>query len=260
MSKKLPLVEALMWIVGSCLISTGVFHLCLKSYTREQYLRKYSPKYCLSRIVQTGPQKEVLSTTYLAELMAVAKDPPTQVADFNPKYAQKKLLLSPVIKEAFVKVIEPDTIYVDYTVRDPVAILDDFENTALDEESICFPLFPFFSPKKLPHIRLGISHIQWKEPILDQKLTLAFSILKFSSKLPFTLKTIDVEQAFAQTLGTRGIVMIIEDEGFERILRLNTKEYEQNLSNYLQLREEMPQKPYTIDLRLSQLAFLKEKL
>jgi hypothetical protein len=259
MSKKLPLANALMWIIGSALFCTGIFHLVLKSYLKKQYQKKHSPHYYLSRIVQTGPQRDMLSTTYLAELMCIAADPPTPIAYFNPSVAKKRLLSSPVIREASVKLIEPDTIYIDYTVRQPYAILDDFENTAIDEAGYPFPLFPFFSPKTLPRIYLGGAQIKWNTPILDKKLSLAFSILKFSSQFPFTLKRIDVEQAFADTLGIRGIVLIIEDDGFRRILRLSTKEYEQNLGNYLELRKELPEKAYTIDLRLSQLAFLKEK-
>ena len=259
MSKKIPLVQALMWIVGSTLFFTGTSHLILKSYAKKQYLRKHSPQYYLSRIVQTGPQREMLTTTYLAELIQIAADPPTPIAYFNPQIAEKKLLSSPVIKEASVKLIEPDTIYIDYTARQPLAILDDFENTAIDEPGYPFPLFPFFSPKKLPKIYLGETQIKWGYPITDKKLPLAFSILKYCSKLPFTLKKIDVEKAFADTLGARGIVLIIEDDNFPRTLRLSTKDYEQNLVNYLELRKELPQKPYTIDLRLSQLAFLKEK-
>jgi len=259
MSGKLPFAYALTWIVGSALFFTGFSHLFLKSYARKQYQRKHSPHYYLSRIVQTGPQKEMLSTTYLAELIHIAADPPTPIAYFDPVLAKRRLLTSPVIKEAQVELIEPDTIYIDYTVRQPCAMLDDFENTAIDEAGFPFPLFPFFPPKNLPHIYLGETQIQWTQPLIDKKWQLAFEILKFSSKLPFTLKRIDVEKAFADSLGTRGIVLTIEDERFTRILRLNTKEYEQNLGNYLELRKELPQKPYTIDLRLSQLAFLKEK-
>ncbi len=259
MRKTLSIAQALMWIIGSALFFTGTSHLILKNYARKQYQRKHSPHYYLSRIVQTGPQKEMLSTTYLAELIRIAADPPTPIAYFNTQLAEKRLLASPVIKEAAVKLIEPDTIYIDYTVRQPCAVLDDFENTAIDESGYPFPLSPFFSPKNFPQIYLGDTKIKWNQPILDKKLSLAFSLLKFSSKLPFTLKRIDVEKAFAETLGTRGVVLIIEDDGFLRTLRLNTKEYEQNLGNYLELRKELPQKPYTIDLRLSQLAFLKEK-
>lgn len=259
MTRKLPLVYALMWIVGSSLFFTGTSHLILKSYSKKQYLRKHSPEYYLSRIVQTGPQREMLSTTYLAELIQIAADPPTCIAYFNPHIAEKRLLFSPVIKQASVKLIEPDTIYIDYTVRQPWAILDDFENTAIDEQGYPFPLSPFFSPKNLPKIYLGQTQVKWNYPITDKKLSLAFSLLECSSKLPFILKKIDVEKAFADTLGARGIVLVIEDDNFPRTLRLSTKDYAQNLVNYLELRKELPQKPYTIDLRLSQLAFLKEK-
>ena len=105
----------------------------------------------------------------------------------------------------------------------------------------------------------------------------------------FNVKRIDVSNAFEKSYGQREIVLITQDElycnakdqeirfTFPRILRLSTKNYSQELANYLKLREELlekekhilqtqnpgkkrisfPQK--IIDFRISQLAFIEEE-
>ena len=144
---RLSLVQSLLWIVGSTLFITGGTYKALKFYHNQH---KSSAHYFLCRIVQTGPQREALKTTYLAELMRISADRPVAVAAFDPAAAEKRLRYSPVIKEAEVKLIDPDTIYVDYTVRQPLAWLYDFENVALDEEGVPFPVSPFSLPKSFP--------------------------------------------------------------------------------------------------------------
>jgi hypothetical protein len=256
--KKLSLVEALFWIIGSTLLITGGGGMGINRYFKYQKKRQSDPNYLINRIVQTGPQRTPLNTAYLAELMGVSVDKPTPVAYFDPAIAEKRLTASPVIKEAHVKVIEPATLYVDYAVRNPVAALYDFKNIALDEEGVPFPIAPFFTPKNLPEIYLGIRHIQYRTPLQGKQVTLALSLLKLLSSLQFPIKRLDLSKAFDPSLGKREIVLITEDRGFSRYLRLSAKDYPQELGNYLELLPKLPLKPLVIDLRIQQLGFLYE--
>lgn len=257
--KKLPLVEALAWIIVSTLFFTGGAYNGLKHYLKYRHKMHADPKYYLSRIIQTGPQREALNTAYLAQLMHLSVDAPIAYAAFDPSLAARRLCHSPVIKEATVKLLEPDTIYIDYTVRQPLAWLRDFTNVALDEEGIPFPVTPFFSPKKLPEVYLGTTQLAWNVPIEGREIELALSILKLISKLDFTLKRVDVSKAFAESLGSREIVMIVEEKGFSQYLRLSLKNYPQELGNYLELRPKLLPKSHIIDLRISQLGFIQER-
>jgi len=257
MSKRIPLVEALTWIIGSTLFVTGGTYNGLKNYLKHRYQTRSDPEYYLSRIIQTGPQREPLNTAYLAELMHIAVDPPTPLGRFDPAQAARSLLRSPVIKEASVKLIEPDTVYVDYTVRQPIAWLYDFSNVAIDEAGYLFPVSPFFTPKKLPEIYLSVNHMAWNRPLEGKEIELALSILKLVSKLDFSLKRVDVSKAFAESLGVREIVLIAEDGGFSHYLRLSLKNYPQELGNYLELRPRLSPKSQIIDLRIPQLGFIQ---
>jgi hypothetical protein len=176
-------------------------------------------------------------------------------------------------------------LFIDYTAREPLAWLFDYENTAIDEEGYLFPVSPFFTPKNLPEIYLGCAPFSnWHIAPSDKKLHLAFKLLTLLSapayKDLFKVRRIDVSHAFASSYGSREIVLILEDELYKneqvlslpRLLRLSTKNYTQDLGNYLKLREKLLEKEEAemqkgplhahlgetiVDLRLPELAFIK---
>lgn len=295
MKKKFTLTRACIWIFSTAVLLNALAFLGIKGYVywkREGLVNYRVP---IKTIVQTGPQKEALKTTYLAEILGLSFDEPTLSSQFDLKEAKTKLLSSPVIKEAEITFKEPGVLYVDYTVRQPVCFLHDFENVALDNEKVPFPVTPFFTPKRLPEIYLGLEEdILWNRPIKGEKITLAFELLHIL-KGPilcdlFNVKRIDVSLAFEKSYGRREIVLLTEDECvfthkereihfiYPRILRLSRKEYLQELSNYLKLREQLLQKEQikldlpleeqqcvryprkVIDFRIPQLAFVDEEI
>lgn len=295
--KQLSLPAALAWIVGSTLLVTGFGYNGIKYYLKSNSTNRLGKAETVLTIVQTGPQKEALKTVYLAELMGISVDRPLLFSQLNPEEANRRLLRSPVIKEASVKGVKPGTVYVDYSVRQPIAWLYEYTNAAIDEEGAIFPVSPFFSPKKLPEVYLGIppfSEEPWGKFLEGREARLALSLLKLFSEPAyrdlFQVRRIDVSNAFAESYGVREIVLLIEDEialrenGKEavfvspRFLRLSTKNYSQELGNFLKLRPQMleqeqkglkmpegevaqsiklPEK--VIDFRLPSLAFIEER-
>ena len=179
--------------------------------------------------------------------------------NFNPKRAQERLDSCPLIASSQFKVVPPDAVFVDYTVRQPIAFLEDFENVAIDKEGYPFPFAPFFSPKNLPSVYLGVHdaavegerpQVQWNTPLFGKSFAQGDALLKIVTapeyRPQFHVRRIDVSNAFAESYGTRAIVLLTEDfliQGqtdyiLPRILRLSTKNYAQELANYLQLRTE----------------------
>ncbi len=258
MRRRLPLVHAVAWIVGSALFISGGSYSLLRGVFKYQRMRRFDPSFFLSRIVQTGPQKEALSTLYLAELLQLSADKPLAIAYFDAAKAQKQIESSPVVQSASVKAIEPDTIYVDYTVRQPLAWLYDFENAAIDEEGVIFPVFPFFSPKTLPEVYLGIDKAAWGQKIEGKKIDLALALLSALRAKGAAVKRIDVSKMFLESLGQREIVVVLHYEGSTHALRLSAKEYAQGMGNYFELRGRLAPKPHIIDLRIPQLGYVEE--
>lgn len=257
MSQKLPLVRALFWIVGVTFICTSISHRIIRNHIK---IPSQNKKKTISYIVQTGPQKEALPSDYFAELLDLSVDKPILFSKFSEHLATESLKKSPLILNAFVRKISPNIVYIDYEMRKPVAQIADFINTGIDKEGRIFPLAPFFSPKYLPELYLGLETIPSKQdPISDEKLRIAFSILGLLAEYErdqFLIKKIDLSKIYAPSLGEREIVLILDNEITRHFLRLSPKNYAKQLSDYLQLRKNLVQNNQTIDLRIPNLGYI----
>ncbi len=248
---------------GTLLAAAAVYMAWIAWHSR----RLSDERYKIAAIVQTGPEKEALKTSYLAELLGLSSDKPAMLYAFDLKEARRKLLACPLISEAKVARVPPATIYVDYTVRKPIAWLVDYENIGLDRDGYLFPIAPFFTPKHLPEIYLGLPPFgaeadglgrkggSWQTPVQNKHLRLAFEILQVLKDAPWReglrIKRIDVSNAFSSSYGQREIVLFTEEEAvfrdqdketvclFPKILRLPQKDYARQLGNFLSLRKAM---------------------
>lgn len=301
----LSFTHALTWIVASTLFVSGGSYSIFKQYLKNRKSSATDPRFAIHSIIQTGPQKEALKTEYLAELLGISADRPPSIRNFDLARAKQRLEKSPLIARADVKLIQQNTLYVDYTVRQPIAWLEDYANVVIDKEGYPFPFSPFFSPKNLPAIYFGIGPFgmpssdlkrpmaKWGTALNGKYVDLALKILSIVTDPKvadlFSVKRIDVSNAFAESYGTREIVVITEDtlicniNGKEvhvclpRILRLSTKNYAQELGNYLTLRGQLLEnerntitlsegagsavclKEKVIDFRIQKLAFVEDQ-
>ncbi|MBP9840933.1 MAG: FtsQ-type POTRA domain-containing protein [Simkaniaceae bacterium] len=231
-----------------------------KVYLESQEEKKRDDRYLITAIIQTGLDQKALKTDYLASLLSLSKDHPTNLYAFDLEEGKEKLLACPVIKEASLKRKPPDTLYIDYTLRQPLAMLVDFENTAVDEEGRIFPFSPFFSPKKLPEVRFGLKEFSgWNPPLVGFPLILdIIPLLEHHGLRPLL---IDVAQVEAPSLGKRQVIVQLENH----LLRLTPDEYPQQLGNYLEFLSELKiQETETgatlkvIDLRLPKMAYVDD--
>lgn len=262
-------ISMLLWIFGSTLLVSGSAYGIYFFRLHHGLSKRQDPKFQITSIVQTGETCEALKTNYLAELIDLSSDEAINLFEFDPNKAEEKLLMSPLIKEAEVKRLRPSAVYIDYSVRKPVALLYDYENIALDEEGFLFQAEPFYPAKNLPEIYLGLintlpadSEFIWYKPLQGKEIHLALQILHLLKRSPFSesfvVKRIDVSRAFNKSYGKKEIVLWLEErvkikkEGktvfiFPKILRLNPKDLQQQLSNFLLLQEKM-QKDYYAQL------------
>ena len=173
-SPLLPLWQSLAWIIASIFFVTGPSYLGFKWFLEKRREALRNPQFAIRWIIQTGPQRQALTTECLAEILQISADQPESSKNFNPKRAQERLDSCPLIASSQFKVVPPDAVFVDYTVRQPIAFLEDFENVAIDKEGYPFPFAPFFSPKNLPSLYLGVHdaaiegerpQVQWNTPL-----------------------------------------------------------------------------------------------
>lgn len=287
--------QGLSFLIGSMLFTLGISLSGYAIWNKWRLQRLQDDHYHIVSIIQTGPEKEALKTSYLAELLDISRDRPVSLYAFDIRQAEKKIRACPLIAQAALRRLAPGTLYIDYTVRKPIAWLGDYQNIGLDREGYLFPIAPFFSPKHLPEIYLGLPPFEgnWQLSLQNNHLRLAFEILQALDSAPWQegmrLTRIDVSNAFASSYGQREIVLLTEEELsirvgekevlclFPKILRLTTKGYSQQLSNFLALRRQMLEdykrqinvlqfasspvrfSPRIVDLRIEQLAFVQNQ-
>ncbi|MBS0626686.1 MAG: hypothetical protein JSS09_00565, partial [Verrucomicrobia bacterium] len=244
-AKKISYTRAFSWIIGSSLMFSFLSHKVI-GYT---LMKNRKEKQTLSYIIQTGPQKEALLSDYLAELIGLSVDKPTFFSSFNVEEAKNRLLTSSIINEVQVKKIKPNMLYIDYTIRKPTILAIDFLNAALDREGVVIPMHPFFSPKKMPEIYFGEKGLQesgemaFGIKVKGFYVDLAFAVLELlleKGKDLFFIKRVDVSESCAPSLGKREVVVIIENELYQKssdnpvisshFLRLTPKHYSQEIA------------------------------
>lgn len=266
MGSKIPLIplnRALGWIFLNVFLVSGLAWAGFGIYMYLWKARADDPRYHIAKLVQTGPEKEALKTTYLEEILGLSTQQGQNLYRLDLKSAANKLLACPLIEEASLKRIPPSTLYIDYTVRTPAAFLGDAANTAMDAKGVLFPFHPFFSPQKLPMLVLGLKKedLGWGKKMEDSKYFLAFEVLKeFDKKKDQLLVVkIDVSKADAKSLGQRQIVAIVQnlEKGHENTLILNAERYAEGIERYKTLLNLPLDSFQVIDLRLDQLAYLQ---
>lgn len=288
LSAKLPLWKAFLLIFISTLFISGSAFAGLFYFYYVKAKREADPKYSIKAIVQSSSEKEALKTAYLAEILGLSVDKPVNLYSFNSKEAEKKLISCPLIEKAEVKKIKPSTIYIDYKPRQPIAILGDFTNTAMDENGFLFPFYPFFGQKKLPEIYLGLSNIAWGKAVKGPCLEKAIALLKYieeeCSSKNSSIVRIDASQAEAPSCGQRQMIVLLEEKierviagkpaitSHSRLLRLTSENFKEELKNYTILRKYLQKNEQAneslkeegmakkgvliIDLRIPNLAYL----
>ncbi|MCB1072564.1 MAG: hypothetical protein KDK96_05605 [Chlamydiia bacterium] len=234
-------------LVFFALLCIGAFY-----YTLSHFEQRKPAKTPIKVIAQTGPIKEGLKTDYLAEILDLSIDNPQHL---SVEEVEKVLEKSPLIKKVSASYLNSETLYIDYTLRNPVFALIDLENTALDLEGHLFPLNPYFTPKKLPELYLGLKEIiSFEKSLSGKEMALATHLYHL---LKEEIKRIDLSHINESSLGKREIVVILElPNGAKHILRLSTKRYQEELLDYQSLKTAVQEGDFIIDLRVPELAYV----
>ena len=223
--------------------------------------------YDIVAIVQRSHSRDVIPTKYLAELLHLSSDQPTNLYHFSTKIAKQDLEATLAIRKAKVHRIPPNVVLIDYWLRTPYAMIADYKNVAIDKHCLFFPIDPFMQPKQVPEIYLG-----GKE---KARLELAVEVMKsVQDILPdgFLLKRVDVGGVFFGN-ANREIVLFVEQLPYlgslsqKYALRLYFSRYKESLEYFLRLcptiealgrkAEGIEKELKVVDLRVPQLALVK---
>lgn len=254
----LSLSRALLYIFLSTVAISGSATLGWLYYLHLNHARAHDDKHLITAIVQTGPSPRQLPTTYLAELMGLSSDEPVNLYQFDCKLAVRRLMTSPHITSVKVARLRPNAIYVDYTARQPIAYLQDFENTLVDSAGVPFPASPYHTPKRLPQLITGIDEIAWGKAERGKHMCLALALLCLLEQKGVHTETIDVSRAYHESSGRAEIILTF-DKGPVAVLRMRPEDLIEQLSQYDLLCQHLDERRQVIvDFRLPNLGFLSE--
>lgn len=263
---KLNSKRSFFWVFFSLFLVSGSAALGLLIYKHKKQQNQNSDKYTIVALVQSCTQREHLKNVYLAELLGLSIDQPTNLYNFSISKAYKKLSECHLIKEAVIKKISPGTVFVKYSMREPVAYIGDFTNTAIDNEGYLFPFKPFFSPKTLPTITLGQkvydevrSEKLWGYRIFNKKLNLAHTLVaQLQKNQGVFVEQVDLSRMHEESCGKREIIVKVRAvTGRAIYLRLNTNKYFDSITRIQQVASLLQQNVSVLDLRIDNLLLLK---
>ncbi len=273
--QKKSYVNFLLVVVATLLLISGAGFKGYHFFVMHHNKIRNSKEFLISGIFQTGPKKEAISTSKLAELIGLSSDQPVHIYDFDEREAEKKLLTFPVFKEVRIQKKKPASILIDYSIREPLAKVKDYLDIVIDEEGALFPYSEFYSQKNIPDIFLGVMDAS----DLNEKKILSLKVLKMAQEmlkpLSYQIILVDVSSAYIESFSKREVVLTIEQESqnikFPYLLRMNVIDLEKQLSNFLVLSKELTKqqklwnklnpslspKPKVIDLRLDGMALIE---
>lgn len=252
--------KKVLWILigSSCLVSGGASLLYLKHAGGKNHYMPHTEGSILAIIQttsQTGYKAARLQTAYLAEVLGLSIDQPTMLVDFNLVEAKKKLLATWIIKNVRLKKIKPNLLFIQYSVRLPYAYLEDYSNTAIDEEGVLFPYAPFYPPRNLPSLCLGKNEASspWGERISPEKLELVMKLVATLGEE--SIERIDMAHVESCSAGKRELVITLKGG---TILRFEPNSCIQQLSHYLILKQTLIRDghPKLIDFRVPEVAYI----
>lgn len=251
--RKIPLKKAVFYVLLSVFVIWGSLIVTWLIHQAVIKSRQNDPRYNIVALAQSCPQALHLETWQLIELLELSRDMPQNLYAFDPAAANSKLMACPVIKKAVCRRQPPCVVHVDYVVREPCALIADFSNVAVDREKFCFPLKPFFTPKRLPKIYLGLTELSYNRALDSKEAELAFKLLDYlEANFSCPITSIDVRNAYAKSAGSQEIVVVLDTKH----LRLSPRDYEAALMRYKAL-EATIGNAKIIDLRIPCIALTK---
>lgn len=173
------------------------------AYELYQHKLEQDSRYTLKALVCKCLTPLSLPHVLFSEYLGLSVDRPINLYKVPLKKGEKSLMELHVFKKVSLKRIPPSTLMIEYELKKPLFLLSGLSNTAIDQEGYVFPYYPFFSPKKLPELKVDKS-VKWGDKL---DMTQVIAILEKVKELKYPLKLIDLTHAKSDSLGEREIVL-----------------------------------------------------
>jgi len=245
------------------LVGLSLCVICLPVYLILFGKKETSPLY-LKTIVQKTTTIESLSPRFFSDYLGLSpKGRSLHIQNLDIRKIQKKLSEFPIFEKVQSEFTPQGELLVSYELRRPLFSLLDFSNCGLDSLGFFIPMAPYYSPKKLASIFLGIKNLEWNKAYDIKE---AVEILNFFSPYlseDFNIKLIDLSHLKESIPARREIIVTIAFAKASHFLRLNPKHLHKALDRYMLLFKEPTLQEQIIrdvifDARISRFATLKK--
>lgn len=228
-------------VIVSLVLVSGLPWGAYFGYKMYKHHLQHDDKYILKAIVTKSEGYNVLPSAFFSEKLGLAIDKPVNLYQFSLDQGEARLKAFHVFKKVKISRIPPSSLLIEYELKNPQFLLATLSNTAIDHEGNVFPYYPFFTPKKLPELRL--SHdVAWGDKI-DVSIP-----LKLIEALP-GVKSIDISKMDLDSLGEQEVVLRW-GKGYVRLKK-------EHLDNVKYLKE-APIKKTLIDARIEKQLIIKD--
>ncbi len=232
---KIPIKRVLFLTFCSLLVTTILFFCGFMSSRYFTRKKAHDPQYVIRSIVPRCHSTQCLQTKHLLEMLGLSQDRLVNRYAIKKSILLKKLYDWPVIKHAYVTFLDPAVVVVDYTLREPIAVIGNIENGAVDEERRLLPLTPYFSSDNLPEIILGnfdaSQEFSWGRPLVGGSIDQALEVLhEWKQRYRVSgmrLLSIDVEKADSLSADREIVLHLACDRDY--FVRLNAEEWKRGI-------------------------------
>lgn len=207
------------------------------------YLFLYGKREAVPKVLTTLIQKTSFSTPlsprfFSDYLMLNPNGKWLELSKLDEKKIEQKLKEFPIFEKIQAHIIRTGELEIAYDLKKTQFLLADFTNLAIDPKGFIFPLKPFFPPKKIPQVYLGIQKVDWK---IKNNIKKALEIQAFLEQIlddGIEIELIDLAKQEHPVASLKQIVVTLNYQGIKHYLRLSPDHLEKALLRYLALYKE----------------------
>lgn len=200
----------------------------------------------LQQIASRSEGEYTLPQDVLQSLLALKEEEKQDLVAISIKEVQKRVEACPAILRANIRTLAPDTLVVEYALREPLFILSDYPTIAIDASKHTFPLEPYFSNLHLP--LLTLFNMEFYPLCVEIERTFA--------SLSLQIDEIDASDIDALGLFRREIRLKLQSKN--RMVRLPVDTLSISLKRFAWIMQQYPDYKGTIDLRFPNVGYLEQ--
>ncbi len=180
--RRLTLRQALWAILLPTILLSGGAALGIAAYRYLKTVHRNDPDYRIKALVQRPEGNYTLPTILLIELAGLSSDYPLNLYAFPAAAAENRLKQWGVFDKIVLSKIFPDTLVVEYRLKEPIAYIQNISNSALAMDGTVIPFHPFYTAKKIPSVRLD-EEKKWGDSLSQNTLQRVISMLETAGRL-----------------------------------------------------------------------------